>query len=268
MEAREDLAANGADLERQTQLAARHSADLTMARRKLHDSTATLAEARSAVAVLRGGAEHGAAALQREQREVAALQAALGAARQEASRAKHLRDAQVRSRSRAVPPASAALALRWARANQAGRHAAVKQWCRWPAATVARPAAALHRLLNRSHVCAVPCPCGPGRPCAPLAWRAFLQQAGTGCEVVQATASKDKLQEHEVAAAQRQRALEQQLAARDTAAATLRSELKAATEAAAERAQAQHAQQRTAQLQAQELADAKLRARVGLRCMH
>lgn len=99
------------------------------------------------------------------------------------------------------------------------------------------------------------------------AWRALLCQVGTGCVVVQATASKDKLQEHEAAAAQRQRVLEQQLAARDTAAATLRSELKAATEAAAAQLQAQHAQQRTAQLQAQELADAKLRMRVGLRCI-
>lgn len=94
-ELRQDLAAKGADLERQTETAARHSAELTLARRKLVDGAAALAEARSAAAVLRGDAEHGGAALRREQGEVARLQAALAAARQETARAKHLRDAQV-----------------------------------------------------------------------------------------------------------------------------------------------------------------------------
>lgn len=94
VEVREVLAARGADLERQTQTAARHSAELTLARRKLVDGAAALAEAQSAAAVLRGDADHGAAALRREQGEVARLQAALAAAQQQAARAKHLRDAQ------------------------------------------------------------------------------------------------------------------------------------------------------------------------------
>lgn len=80
---------------------------------------------------------------------------------------------------------------------------------------------------------------------------------------VQATASLDKLQEHEAAAAERQRALERQLAERDAAAAAVQAEAKAAAARAEERGTALQAQQRAATRHQAELGDAKLRAQVG-----
>ena len=79
---------------------------------------------------------------------------------------------------------------------------------------------------------------------------------------MQVTASLDKLQEFQAAAAERQRALEQQVAERDAAAAALQSELKAAIASAEERGAAAEAQRRQAKEQEAELQDARLRSRV------
>lgn len=95
VELREDMASKRADLERQTQMAAKAGAELTLTRRKLQDAAAALAEARAAAAARCSDIEHGAAALQREQQEGSRLRAALAAAQQEASRSKNLRAAQV-----------------------------------------------------------------------------------------------------------------------------------------------------------------------------
>ena len=73
----------------------------------------------------------------------------------------------------------------------------------------------------------------------------------------QVTADLDKLQECQAAAAQRQRALEQQLAQRDAAAAALRSELKATAASAEERGRTVEAQRRQAEVQEAALQDTR-----------
>eukprot|EP00892_Ulva_mutabilis_P003317 jgi/Ulvmu1/1357/UM011_0085.1 len=171
VEVREDLAVKRVDLERQTQSAARSGAELALARRRLQDAAAALAEAQAAAAARHSDVQHGTAALQREQAEVARLRAALEAARLEAARAKQLRSAQV-------------------------------------------------------------------------------------------TANLDKLQMCQAAAAEKQHALEAQLAERDTAAAALRAELTAAAASAEERRAALAVQQREAQQREGELRDAQVHARM------
>lgn len=95
VELREELAAGKAALEAQTRAAAHSSAELTVTKRKLQDSSAMLASAESRGASLAAQVEAFKKEIAREQHEVQRLHGVAKVATEEAIRAKQWREAQV-----------------------------------------------------------------------------------------------------------------------------------------------------------------------------